>query len=254
MDVYRATGVLHGLEEGPLEPVPLGEGSPLRTRLQTYPDAQIRMLQQLFGWLDAEYDKIPVERAVLGDAALPATVLRLPMIYGPGDPLHRLFPLLKRMDDARPAIVLPESVAAWRGPRGYVENVAAAIALVATLGSAPPSDVYNVGEPESLPELEWARLVGEAAGWRGELVVVPDEEAPASVRMPGNLAQHWAVDTARIRAELGYAEPVARPEALRRTVAWERAHPPAAVDPARFDYAAEDAAAAHPGARRYAVP
>ena len=86
------------------------------------------------------------------------------------------------MDDGRPAIVLPASVAAWRGPRGYVENVAAAIALAATLGSAPPSAVYNVGEAESLTELEWARLVAGAAGWRGELVVVPDEGAPASVR------------------------------------------------------------------------
>jgi nucleoside-diphosphate-sugar epimerase len=250
MDVYRATGVLHGLEEGPLEPVPLREDSPLRTRLQTYPEAQIRMLQGVFGWLDAEYDKIPVERAVLGDPALPATVLRLPMVYGPGDPLHRCFPLLRRMDDARPVIVLPASVAAWRGPRGYVENVAAAIALAAESGGTAPA-VYNVGEVESLTELEWARRVAEAAGWRGELVVVPDEAAPASVRMPGNLAQHWAVDSSRIRAELGYAEPVAPAEGLRRTVAWERAHPPAAVAPSRFDYAAEDAAAARPEARRY---
>jgi len=260
IDVYRAAGVLHGLEDGPpaLEPVPLREDSPLRTRLQTYPEAQLRMLRGVFGWLDAEYDKIPVERAVLGasgrgDPALPATVLRLPMIYGPGDPLRRLHPLLKRMDDARPVIVLPAGVAAWRGPRGYVENVAAAIALAATSGGTP-SPVYNVGEAESLTELEWARLVAEAAGWRGELVVVPDEAAPASVRVPGNLAQHWAVDTGRLRAELGYAEPVARPEALGRTVAWERGQPAGAGDPARFDYAAEDAAAARPDARRYAVP
>ncbi len=40
MDVYRACGVLHGSEEGPLEPVPLTEKSALRTKLQTYPAAQ----------------------------------------------------------------------------------------------------------------------------------------------------------------------------------------------------------------------
>ena len=255
MDVYRATGVLHGLEEGALEPLPLREGSPLRTRLQTYPEAQIRMLQGVFGWLDDEYDKIPVERAVLADAALPAVVLRLPMIHGPGDPLHRLHPLLRRMDDRRPAIVLPASVAAWRGPRGYVENVAAAVALAATAPSVRQGAdaVYNVGEAESLTELEWARLVADAAGWRGELVVVPDEEAPPSVRLPGNLAQHWVVDTTRIRTELGYREPVGREEALRRTVDWERRHPPPTIDPARFDYAAEDAAAHSPAARRFPV-
>jgi hypothetical protein len=62
IDVYRACGVLHGSEEGPLEPVPLTEDSPLRTKLQTYPPAQVKMLQKVFGWIDDEYDKIPVER------------------------------------------------------------------------------------------------------------------------------------------------------------------------------------------------
>src|SRR6266850_6677989 len=88
-DVYRACGVLHGSEPGPLEPLPLTESSALRTKLQTYPPDRVKMLQQVFGWLDEEYDKIPVEREILGDRDLPGTVLRLPMVYGPGDPLHR---------------------------------------------------------------------------------------------------------------------------------------------------------------------
>jgi nucleoside-diphosphate-sugar epimerase len=242
MDVYRATGVLHGLEEGPLEPLPLREDSPLRTKLQTYPAVQVKMLQRVFAWLDEDYDKIPVERAVLGDAELPGTVLRLPMIYGPGDPLHRFFPMLKRMDDRRPVIVLPRGVAEWRSPRGYVENVTAAIALAATTERAR-GRVYNVGEAESFSELEWAHMVAGAAGWTGELVVVEDDEAPPSVRIPGNLAQHWIVDTTRIRSELGYREPLAREEAIRRTIAWERENPPRMMDPARFDYNAEDEAA-----------
>jgi hypothetical protein len=72
IDVYRACGVLHGSEEGPLEPMPLTEDSPLRTRLQTYPAAQVKLLKKLFGWIDDEYDKIPVERAILGDPESPA--------------------------------------------------------------------------------------------------------------------------------------------------------------------------------------
>jgi nucleoside-diphosphate-sugar epimerase len=40
-DVYRACGVLHGSEPGPLEPVPLDESSALRTKLQTYPPDRI---------------------------------------------------------------------------------------------------------------------------------------------------------------------------------------------------------------------
>src|SRR5947207_6264937 len=130
-DVYRACGVLHGSEPGPLEPVPLTESSPLRTRLQTYPPERIRMLQHVFAWLDEEYDKIPIEREVLGDPELPGTVLRLPMVYGPGDPLHRLSPIVKRIDDGRRFMLFEEKHAAWRSPRGYVENVASAIALAA---------------------------------------------------------------------------------------------------------------------------
>src|SRR5262245_49950262 len=105
IDVYRACGVFHGSEAGPLEPVPLTETSPLRTKLQTSPPERIEMLQQVFGWLDDEYDKIPVEREVLADPELPGTVLRLPMVYGPGDPLHRLHSLVKRMDDGRPVVL-----------------------------------------------------------------------------------------------------------------------------------------------------
>lgn len=241
MDVYRACGVLHGLEEGDLEPLPLTEESPLRTKLQTYPPAQIAMLKQIFGWLDDDYDKIPVERAVLNDTDLSGTVLRLPMIYGPGDLLHRWFPMIKRMDDGRRAIVMPRSAAQWRSPRGYVENVAAAIALAATHPIAA-GRIYNVAESESYSEAEWLRFVGEIAEWRGKVVPVPDEKAPAATRVPGRLEQHWVVDSSRIRRELGFAEPVGREEAIRRTLEWERGHPPAHVDPSRFDYAAEDEA------------
>jgi hypothetical protein len=49
------------------------------------------------------------------------------------------------------------------------------------------------------------------------------------------------MDTTRIRHELGYGERVPQDEALRRTIAWEREHPPENVDPADFDYSEEDA-------------
>jgi nucleoside-diphosphate-sugar epimerase len=241
-DVYRACGVLHWSEPGPLEPVPLFESSPLRTRMQTYPPDRIRMLQQVFGWLDDEYDKIPVEHEVLANPDVPGTVLRLPMVYGPGDPLHRLFPILKRMDDRRPVILFEEKHAAWRSPRGYVENVAAAVALAATSDLAA-GRIYNVGERESLSELEWARQIAKVTGWSGDLITLPADRTPAHLRWPGNLDQHWATETTRIRHELGYEEPIERDEAIRRTIEWERAHAPS-IDPRAFDYAEEDAALA----------
>jgi nucleoside-diphosphate-sugar epimerase len=241
MDVYRACGVLHALEPGHLDPLPLTESSALRTRLQTYPPAQIAMLQQVFGWVDDEYDKIPVERTIAGDPGLPATVLRLPMVYGPGDPLHRFYPVVKRIVDGRPVIPIPADVAAWRGTKGYVENVAAAIALAATTPRAA-GQIYNVGDPDTLTELEWTRLIAHTAGWTGEIAVLPPDRAPEHLRMPGNLSQHWVADTTRIRDELRYRESVPRAEAVRRTIEWERQHPPDGFTPHQIDYAAEDAA------------
>lgn len=240
IDVYRACAILHRLEQGPLEPVPLTEDSSLRTTPSTYPPAQIAALRQIFGWVDDQYDKIPVEHAILGDTTTPGTVLRLPMIYGPGDALHRLWPLVKRMDDGRKAIVFDAAVAGWRSPRGYVENVAIAIALAATIDRAA-GRIYNVAERESYTEVEWARMVASATRWPGELVILPSEDTPEHLRLSANFDQHWTADSSRIRAELGFAERVRVDEAIRRTVAWERHHPPT-IPLARFDYAAEDAA------------
>jgi nucleoside-diphosphate-sugar epimerase len=77
--------------------------------------------------------------------------------------------------------------------------------------------------------------------WRGEIVVMPDESVPPALRMHGRLEQHWAVDSTRIRSELGYREPVTLADSLRLTIEWERANPPA-LNASLFDYAAEDAA------------
>jgi nucleoside-diphosphate-sugar epimerase len=220
--------------------VPLSEDSALRTKLQTYPPESIKMLQKIFHWLDDEYDKIPVERAILGDPELPGTVLRLPMVYGPGDRLRRFHSVLKRIDDGRRRILFEEGWAAWRSPRGYVDNVAAAIALAAA--SEPAAGrVYNIAESPAYTELEWAGKIAAATGLDGELVVLPKDRMPAHLLQPGNAAQHWEADSSRIRRELGYREPVPLDEAIRRTIEWERANPPAEFDPRKFDYAAEDA-------------
>ena len=239
-DVYRAYGILLGLEPGALQPVPITEDSELRTHLRPFGADHLKRMQVIFNWIDDEYEKIEVERAVAEDPELPATVLRLPMVYGPGDPLHRLFPIVKRIDDNRPAILLEEGLARCTLPRGYVENVAAAIARAAT-SDAAKGRTYNIAEPP-LSELEWTRQIGDAAGWKGEVIALARELTPEHLRQPYNLAQDWTVSGDRIRSELGFREPIAIPEALRRTIEWERANPPSDLPPTTFDYPAEDAA------------
>jgi nucleoside-diphosphate-sugar epimerase len=244
MDVYRAIGIAHGLESGPLQPVPLTEESELRQTLHPYTPAEIEHLRPLFTWVTDDYDKIPAERIIMSDPELSGTVLRLPMIYGPGDPLHRNYPIVRRIADGRRHILLPETLAAWRSARGYVENVAAAIALAATDDRAAHR-IFNVCEEPPFSELEWAQKIAETTGWDGEFVTLPDEQTPPHLLRPGNAAQHWSASSARIRAELGFQEPVPLNEALRQTIRWELDHPPTGAPD--FDYAAEDAALAARG-------
>jgi nucleoside-diphosphate-sugar epimerase len=161
------------------------------------------------------------------------------MVYGPRDRQHRLFEYLKRMDDGRPAILLDEGMANWRWTKGYVENLATAVVLAVTDERAA-GRVYNAGEQDTLTWAEWVRAIGRVAGWDGEVMVVPKQDLPEQLVSEQNTEQHLVVDTTRIRKELGYREHVSREDALRRTVAWQRAHPPEKIDPGRFDYAAED--------------
>jgi nucleoside-diphosphate-sugar epimerase len=235
-DVYRAYGRLVKLESGPPDPAPLSEESPLRE--SRYPHRAIASSPEDFA---ATYDKIPVEQAVMGDSQLPGTILRLPAVYGPGDPYHRLFEYLKRMADGRTHILLGENHARWRWTRGYVENVADAIALAVTDERAA-GRIYNVGEARALAEAEWARKVGDAAGWSGAVVAMPEDLLPRHLAAPYDYEHHLDVDTNRMREELGYKERIAPEAAIKETVLWERANPPEHLDPARFDYAAEDAA------------
>jgi nucleoside-diphosphate-sugar epimerase len=241
MDVYRAVGIFQGMEEGPLMEVPLTEESELRRGLHPYPCDVLLVLRKIFAWVTDDYDKIPAERIVMNDPELPGTVLRLPMVYGPGDPLHRFYPVVKRVADRRRHIIFPEGLAAWRSPRGYVENVAAAIALAATDDRAA-GRIYNVCEEPAFSELEWARKITSEMRWDGEFVVLPAESTPPHLLKPGNAAQHWTASSARIRKELGYEEPIAIDEAIRRTIGWQRENSPAFEFLAQFDYPAEDAA------------
>jgi nucleoside-diphosphate-sugar epimerase len=231
-DVYRAYDRVTSRDPGPPDQIPLTEDAPLRERFYPYEREGVK-----------DYEKILVERVVMGAPGLPGTILRLPAVYGPGDYQHRLFEYVRRMDDGRPAILLGEAMASWRWTHGYVEDVASAIVLAVTDERAA-GRVYNVGEQDPPSWTEWVREIGRAAGWDGEVVAVPGDRLPEHLDWGLDTEQHWVTDTTRIRQELGYREEISRQEALRRTVEWERAHPPRNADPGSFDYAAEDVALA----------
>ena len=229
MNVYQAYGRIHGIEPGPIQPTPLTEDSALRSAWYPYRNESEGENDPLY-----HYEKIFVERTIMNDPTVLGTVLRFPMVYGPGDYQHRLFPYLKRMVvDRRPVIILDRPGSAWRASRAYVANVAHAVALAVTNERAR-GHIYNVSEI-AYSEAEWVQRIAQVVGYAGRIVIVSADDSLASP------PQDWTLDASRIRAELGYEEPVAVDDGLEATVAWELANPPTVINPADFNYPAEDA-------------
>lgn len=224
-DVYRAFGRISGLEDDVAEAGPLTEAAPLRTGRFPYRGKAPHL---------EHYEKIHIEEATMAAdrvGGVEGVVLRLPMVYGPGDYQHRLFPWIKRVDDGRTQIPLSHGFAAWRCSRAFVDDVATAIESAVRHPSA--RGIYNVAEPEALSIAEWIAHCG------GDAVGVDHDRCPEHLQGTACDAQHIDMDSTRIRRELGYTETVSRENAVATTIAWERAHPPE-FDPAHFDYAIED--------------
>ena len=174
-DVYRAYGRFRGIEPGPLEPVPLRETSPLRTLMHPYRTAETPQKA-----LEYYYDKILAEREIAASRNMPATILRLPKVYGPGD-------------NADLATVYGfRNQPAWRWTHGHVDNVAAAIAL-AIMDERAKGRIYNVGE-ENTPTIA------------DRLKYLPPRPYAETLDHSANFSQDIAYDTSRIRAELGFSE------------------------------------------------
>ena len=183
-DVYRAYGVFKGIEDGPLEPIPLRESSPFRSRLYPYRtnDTQPETLEYY-------YDKILVERTIAADARLPTTVLRLPKVFGADD-------------NANLATVYGfRAHPQWRWTHGFVENVAQAIAL-AVESEAASGRTYNVGE-ETTPTIA------------ERLQYLPAKPDAPLLNQVANFSQDIVYDTSAIRRELSYFEETPERDAMR---------------------------------------
>jgi nucleoside-diphosphate-sugar epimerase len=186
-DVYRAYGRFTGFEPGPIEHGLLKEDSPLRESL--YPYRQKAKSSEELAYF---YEKILVERHVANDPLLPATILRLPKVYGPGE----------NADLA--TVYRYRNHPTWRWTHGYVENVAAAIVLAAVHPSAA-GQTFNVGEEET-PSVA------------ARLSQLPILDMPADEQSSFQFAQDLVYDTSKIRNELGYREQISYQEGVRRTL------------------------------------
>ncbi|HEY2743392.1 MAG TPA: NAD-dependent epimerase/dehydratase family protein [Polyangia bacterium] len=186
----------------------LDEDAPLRATVYPYG----RRVDGPWGPL-VDYDKILVERAIC-DADARATILRLPKVYGAA---ARDRPFARWIEWIRAHDELPVGVrqGRWRWTHGFVDDVAAAIALAATDARAA-GRVYNLGERDTPTQRERAAQLVAALDWRGTIVDIADEDLPSPLRDPHPGFPDLAVDTRRLRDELGFAEVTRQEDALRR--------------------------------------
>jgi nucleoside-diphosphate-sugar epimerase len=217
-DVYGNYGGLQG-KETPTPVALLNEGSPLRAGRFPYRGADLRPNGDPQKLLD-DYDKIPIEDAARADTRLKATILRLPMVYGPGDRQHRFRWIIEAARTG--TLEIDEEAARWRSTYGYITNVAEAVAL-ATLSDDAANRTYNVGEPNGRTPVELATLVAGATRYHFAVHTVPPERRGLLWEMAERSALEYPLelDTLRIRAELGFAEVVPEDEAIAVTTAWE---------------------------------
>ncbi|NGP17048.1 NAD-dependent epimerase/dehydratase family protein [Devosia aurantiaca] len=218
VDVYSNYGGLLRREEPAVQHHPAVETDPLRSFRYPY-RGNARRPKGVDDALFDDYDKIIIEETALADQRFSTTVIRAPMIFGPGDKQHRFAWAIEAIR-AGGTIRLDERAAHWLNSYGYVTDVAEAI-VVAALDPRAADRTYNVGQSFVRTPVEWLHRFAEIMGISIDIETVPASErgllwerAEAS-----DLRYPLTLDTSRIRAELGFSEPTSEDAALHKTIA-----------------------------------
>jgi len=220
IDVYSNYGGLLKRETPPIQREPAREDDPLRGFRFPYRQND-RRPQGVEDDLFDDYDKIILEEAANADGRFETTVIRAPMIFGPGDKQHRFEWAIDAVRNNR-VIEIDERAARWPNSYGYIDDVAEAMVLAATSPKAA-GRTYNVGQDFVRNPIEWLLTFGVILGKRIEVVEVPPEKRglQADRADASNLDYPLTLDTTRIRQELGFAEINPEREALLATIAAE---------------------------------
>jgi len=190
--------------------------------------------------------KVKLERLLLANGRVPATIVRPCAIYGRGDRLAREWHFLKRALDGRRYVLLAN------GGVGHfhttaVENIGELVRLIA---ARPHSDVYNCGDPDPPTVVDILRAIAAAAEHRFTEVLLADPAGRGTLgATPWSVPRPLIVDMAKAERQLGYRPATTWAEALPGQVAWLseatrgrdwREVFPRGAEYLRFDYEAED--------------
>jgi nucleoside-diphosphate-sugar epimerase len=180
------------------------------------------------------------------EGAFDVTIVRYPLLYGPGSPANPDWSIVRRALEKRSVLVLGDGGRRVRN-RGYAPNVAHGVLLAADNPAVSSGKVYNVADTFQFPQRATARYIAELLSHEFEIIDVPE---PLGMKVYGyfdpDSVGYYAFDTTAIVRDLGYADTVPPAEAVKRSVEWLAAHPIAPeseagrqiADP--FDYRLED--------------
>ncbi len=176
-----------------------------------------------------------------------ATHFRYPFVYGPRQPMPREWPIVRRILDGRPFVILPDGGLTLTH-YGYVENLAHAVLLAVDQPGRCEGRIYNCGDQEVLTLRQVVEVIAKALGSAIEVLSMPWSLARPARPLVGQIVPtHRVYDLSRLEHDLGYRDVVPPADALARTARWlvenrpEPGGPEEMVLQDPFDYAAEDA-------------
>lgn len=218
-DVYLAYDIFLGRETGYI-PTPMTEISPLRNQFYFLKDFDPALLPAWLGGRD--YEKIHVEKVLMNDSEIQGTILRLPMIYGPGDVQKRFLEIIENFKEGK--IVLDEETAHWKGCWGYIDNVVEAIALAA-IEERAAGQIYHIADLEGCSYSKIVEKMGEVTGWKGKVEITQEEQPTTNLKAIFKTprikaSQNLNLDCGKIAHELDFKEVVTAEEALKKTYEW----------------------------------
>ncbi len=184
--------------ELPRLPVPVTERQPTTTAEPT-----------TYGTKKAE-----IERRLLGQTDLPATILRPGTIYGPRTTFSREWYFVKRALDERRVIVLAD-----RGrSRFHPVSVHTLAELIWLAAERPGRRVLNAADPDAPAVLEISRVVAAALEYEWTEILVDGN--PGVGETPWSIPHPLVMDMTEAEFELGYRPITTYAKAAPETVEW----------------------------------
>jgi len=180
--------------------------------------------------------KAALERVLLQQDEIPATVIRPCAVHGAGAEVPRELYFVKRALDGRRFVLL-----AHRGESVFhttsVKNLAELVRLAA---EQPGTRVLNCGDPDPPSVLEISRAVGHVLAREVVECLVPAQ--PEVAAKPWAVPRPFVLDMRAAEAEFGYRPLIAYKDAVADTVSWltKRRPEPVGYMARLFNYEGED--------------